>query len=112
MARLRQFFSGFVLFLFAMAAGATDYEIKVCRLQSHSTSNAAYLKPCDTWETKNVCKANWVAWDVSEFQGEAMYSTALAALLAGSTVHVRVDGESCYGGYDEITMIRIDSDLF
>ena len=96
------------LLLFSLSSNADDVVIKVCSLQSHSNGNGAYLKPCGAWTTFNGCPSGaWVAWKMSEFQGQAMYSTALTALVSGLDVNIRLDGVSCFGSYDEITMVRI-----
>ena len=89
------------------ATGA-DYEIKVCDLQAHNTSDNAYLKPCGDWLSKNGCTSGWITWDASKFQGKAMYSASLAALAAGKNIKVRLNGSSC-NTYDVTTMIRISS---
>jgi len=91
-----------------VTANAQDYEVSVCRLQSHSNSSQAYLQPCETWVSKNQCQNGiWVTWDTSKFEGQLMYSTAMAAMLAEKTVTLRLDGASC-NSYDITTMIRIN----
>jgi hypothetical protein len=97
-----------IIVLASFNASAEDVVINVCGLQSHSNMNGAYLKPCEKWVTKNGCQdGSWVAWNMGEFQGNAMYSTALTALVSGLNVAIRIDGASCHGRYDEITMVRI-----
>lgn len=96
------------ILLTSLSLKADDIAIKVCSLQSHSNGHGAYLKPCDSWVTFNGCASgHWVAWKMNEFQGQAMYSTALTALVSGIDVNIRLDGASCIGTYDEITMVRL-----
>ena len=72
--------------------------------QSHTDKNIAFMRPCE-WKSKNSCPIDyWVAWDMSKNQGEAMYSTALTALVAEKQVTVRLDGSSCLGQYDEVSI--------
>lgn len=100
----------FIVVLAAMtfSVSAEDYRVTVCSLQSHSVGNTAYLKPCDTWVSKNACSSgSYVAWKMNEFQGQSMYSAALSALVSGLDVYVRMSNGQCLGTYDEITMIRI-----
>ena len=88
------------------SAYAVDYNIQVCDLQSHSNVNHAYLKPCGEWASKNSCGDTYVTWNMNSFQGKAMYTTALAALLADKEVRVRM-APGCSAGYDVISMVRI-----
>ena len=100
--------TGLILLCFSAFVHSTDYKIKVCDIQSHSTSNSTYISPCGGWPSKNNCPHNgWITWDMSQFQGQAMYSTALAALLADKYVTVRLDGSSC-ASYDVTQMIRMN----
>lgn len=97
----------FLLAALSPAALAVDVKVQVCDLQSHTDKNAAFMRPCE-WKSKNSCPSDhWVAWDMSQHQGEAMYSTALTALIAEKEVTVRLDGSSCLAQYDEVSMIRI-----
>ena len=97
-----------MLLVAASSVSAEDLAIQVCSLQAHANMNSAYLRPCDTWTSRNGCSSgSYVAWNMSEFQGASMYSTSLAALVSGLTVVIRLDGQSCLGSYDEITMVRI-----
>ena len=90
------------LFAFApLLSIAADYDIKVCALQTHDTGSTAFLQVCDDWESKNQCDGNhYVTWNMDEFQGKAMYSSALAAMMSDKEVKVRLDGETCIGLYD------------
>ena len=95
----------------APATCAADYNVTVCALQSHSNGSRAYLMPCESWVSKNSCSSGgWIGWDMTQYGGEAMYSTALAALTSASRITVRLDGESCESQYDATTMIRINRD--
>ena len=97
----------FLLATTSASALAVDVKVQVCDLQSHTDKNIAFMRPCE-WKSKNSCPIDyWVAWDMSKNQGEAMYSTALTALVAEKQVTVRLDGSSCLGQYDEVSMIRI-----
>ena len=90
---------------------AADFNIKVCALQSHSDGTRAYLMPCDNWATQNNCTSGgWIGWDMSQSNGQAMYSTALAALTTDSRLTVRLDGATCTGQYDTTSMARINRD--
>ena len=90
-------------------AFAADYSFNVCKLQSHTDRDTAYIAPCGGWTSKNNCPSDgWLQWNMSSFQGQAMYSTAMAAMLSGKQVTVRLDGSSC-AGYDTTTMIRINN---
>ncbi|WP_064791926.1 hypothetical protein [Shewanella woodyi] len=96
-----------VSLFFSVTAHSGDHKIKVCDIQSHSTSNSTYISPCGGWQSKNNCPHNgWITWDMSQFQGQAMYSTALAALLADKYITVRLNGSSC-ASYDVTQMIRM-----
>lgn len=98
--------------ILAQSVKAADYEIKVCEIQSHTDGTSGLMKPCadsngNFWTSKNGCPSpTWVRWEMNEGQGQAMYSTALAALMADKSIKVRLDGSSC-NQYDEITMVRI-----
>ncbi|MCL2914645.1 hypothetical protein L2725_12790 [Shewanella corallii] len=93
--------------VFSANSEAADYVIRICDMQSHSNSNSAYIRPCDYWSSKNGCPGTtWLTWDMSKFQGQAMYSTAMAALVADKKVTVRLDGRSC-SHYDITSMIRL-----
>ena len=95
--------------MFSTPSIATDYKLEVCAIQSHNNGDTAFLRACGTsWESKNGCSNNsWVAWDTSTHSGQAMYSTALTAISLGALVTIRLDGESCLGGYDATSMIRL-----
>lgn len=98
----------FSTLLFASILQAADYDVDVCALQAQSTNNTAFLQPCNGWQSQNNCPSGeWITWNMSEFQGEAMYSTALSALMANKKVKVRLDGYSCNGNYDNTSMVRI-----
>lgn len=96
-------------------SNAADYTVKICELQTHTTSNNALLKPCanengEYWQSKIPnCSANiWVGWDMNLNQGQSMYSTALAAFMANKPIKLRIeDGYLCTGNYDSTSMIRI-----
>ncbi len=99
-----------ILTLLSNVAFAGIYEVEVCKVQSQ-TNDTGFLYPCDkSWVSKNNCGGSWVVWDMSEGQGKAMYSTALAAMLFNKTITLRVsgvDGE-CIKSYDITSMIRIN----
>ena len=103
-----------VIFVAPIYVHASDYNVEVCALQSQSTSNAAFLQPCGGWERKTGCAIsnNWITWDMSHAGGNAMYSTALTALVSGKRVKVRINDngmgdKDCVGNYDATTMIRL-----
>jgi hypothetical protein len=88
---------------------AEDYTIKICNVQAQSYSNSVYIEPCENWASKNNCpNGDWITWDASAFQGQAMYSSAMAALLADKKVTVRLDGSTCEA-FDVTTMIRLSN---
>ena len=92
----------------SLSSYAADYDVEVCSLQSHDVIDIVYMGVCGGWTSKNSCNAGgYIAWDMSKFQGKAMYSTALAALTAGKRVRVRLNGQTCHGSYDATYMIRI-----
>ena len=100
--------TGLILLCFSVSVHSTDHRIKVCDIQSHSDSDSTYISPCGGWQSKNNCPHNgWITWDMSQFQGQAMYSTALAALLADKYITVRLNGSSC-ASYDVTQMIRMN----
>ncbi len=78
----------YIMFVFFVVASggcfATDYEVDVCKLQSHSDRDIAYMQPCgEDRVSNNACSSGgWVSWEISSFQGQLMYSTALTALMA------------------------------
>ncbi|MGR6873821.1 hypothetical protein ACU6U9_16260 [Pseudomonas sp. HK3] len=91
-------------------AGAGEYTVNVCGLQSSATSDIAYLRVCGTWASKNNCVASsHLAFDMNKFQGKTMYSTALAALASGLPIIMVVDGISgnCITGHDALSVIEI-----
>jgi hypothetical protein len=95
------------LFL-SSASFAAEYDVEVCGLQVSNIGDAAMLQTCNLWRSQNNCGGNgWVVWDMSKFQGQAMYSTALTALATSKKVKLRLDGSSCRGSYDVTSMIRI-----
>lgn len=94
---------------FFKPAFAADVSVEICALQAMGSSNTALLKVCDSRDSYNQCgDGSWIDWDMSQYQGEAMYSTALTAFTIGKNVRVRLDGKSCYGSYDVTSMIRIE----
>ena len=93
--------------MFATPSFATDYNLEVCAIQSHNSSDVALIKACEGWESKNGCNNGWIAWHASEHNGKAMYSTALSALTLGAKVTVRLNGSTCISGYDATSMIRL-----
>ncbi|WP_298768808.1 hypothetical protein [uncultured Shewanella sp.] len=96
------------LLLLPITSFAADYIIEVCEIQAMNDSNIAYIKPCENWVSKSNCDNGYIAWDMSKFQGQTMYSTALAALMANKKVRVRTNG-SCSGVYDNTNMIRVQN---
>lgn len=112
---MKQLVLAMSLLFVSLTAFSGDYSINVCKVQAH-TSEIAYLYPCDesgnsNWESKNNCNSDtWVSWDMEAGQGQAMYSTALAAMLSDKTITVRVSGVSddCNGSYDSTSMVRIN----
>lgn len=96
--------------LFCCALNATDYEITVCNLQTHNDSDNTYVEPCGGWTSKSNCPSgDWITWDMSKFQGKAMYSSAMSALTTGKKIKVRLQTSNCTDGYDVTTMIRISN---
>ena len=90
----------------AQLSFAGDHTIQICQVQAQNESNNAYIAPCGGWTTKSGCDGgSWLTWDMSQFQGQAMYSSALAAMMAEKTVVVRTT-DTC-NHYDKIKMIRI-----
>ena len=88
---------------------AADYDIEVCKVQAVSYRNDVYIQPCNKWISKNNCpNDDWITWDASAFQGQAMYSTAMAAMLANKKITVRFDGSSC-NTFDITTMVRMNN---
>jgi hypothetical protein len=85
---------------------AADLPTTVCEVQMNDTGRA-YIKPCETWQSKNGCTGHWITWDANTDPGKAMYSTALTAFAAGHSLVVRVDGVSCSSGYDVTSMLRV-----
>ena len=101
----------FLLLFLPVFSYAADYDITICKIQSHSTNNNAYIKPCAGWGSKNGCLGGgWLTWDISRGQGAHMYNTALEAFRTGDTVTVRLDGSSCQR-YDVTSMIRASRPL-
>lgn len=99
---------GFGLFVCSMVAHAADHEITVCKLQAHTGTDVVYLTPCGVWQSQSSCAGDYfVAWNMSQGNGKAMYNTATTALLHGKTVSVRLTDNVCVSGYDATNMIRI-----
>jgi hypothetical protein len=97
-----------LLLLITPIAFSADYAVSICALQSHSNTNSAFFKVCEARQSVNGCQSGaWIAWNMNEFQGQAMYSTALAALASGLNIIVRLNGADCIGQYDETSMMRI-----
>jgi hypothetical protein len=99
-----------IAFSHSANAGNTDRVIEVCDLQAHTDRDYAYMRACGGWTSVNGCgSGGWVVWDLSQFQGKAMYSTALSALASGKSIEARFSQlpTSCLGSYDITTMIRI-----
>lgn len=86
-----------------------DYEtVTVCTLQSHTNSNIAYIKVCESRSSNNGCKSGtFIGWNITDGQGNVMYSTAMAAMISGNPITIKLDGKTCIGSYDETSMIRI-----
>ena len=98
---------GMLFFLISGPALTADYVIKICDIQAMSYRDDVYIQPCDQWQSKNGCPLHdWITWDASVFQGQAMYSTAMAALLSDKNVTVRLEDNSC-NTFDVTTMIRL-----
>ncbi|MCX2780653.1 hypothetical protein [Microbulbifer thermotolerans] len=94
---------------FCSSTFSADFSVEICALQAMGSSDTALLKVCETRESYNQCgDGSWVAWDMSQFQGKAMYSTALTAFSMGKKIRLRLDGSSCSGSYDITSMIRIE----
>ncbi len=93
----------------SLTALAYDYEtVTVCALQTHTNSNYAYLRVCDARPSNNGCKSgSFISWNITDGQGNVMYSTAMAAMVSGNPVTVKLDGRTCISSYDETSMIRI-----
>ncbi|WP_046357883.1 hypothetical protein, partial [Pseudoalteromonas luteoviolacea] len=93
------------------SAFSGDHVIQVCSVQTHS-NNLALIQPCGNWSSKNNCTWNgWIAWSLDSEGGKLLHETAQKALTFGNIhaprVIVRTDGNSCFGGYDKIHMMRI-----
>ena len=106
MIRSIVFLSALLIIPFAQAA---DYSVYVCSIQAHPDRAEVYMKPCGNWLSKNNCPGDgYVAWKIApEGNGEVMYSTAMAAMLADKKVTLRLDGSSCTRHYDASQMVRI-----
>jgi len=90
-----------------VSAQQENITIQVCELQATTLTNNVFLRPCEEWISRNNCPANnFVMWDVTAFQGQTMYQTAQAALLANREITIRTDGTSC-GPFDRIVLIRL-----
>ncbi|MEI8611063.1 hypothetical protein [Enterovibrio norvegicus] len=89
---------------------AASYEtITVCGLQTHTNSNYAYLRVCESRPSNNGCSSGgFVSWNIADGQGKVMYSTAMAALVSGNSVTLKMDGKTCLSAYDATYMIRIN----
>ncbi|GAB2504072.1 hypothetical protein GCM10008940_02300 [Microbulbifer agarilyticus] len=106
MTKLPLAFATLTLFS-ATTAVSEDYKVKICSIQSHTSGATAFIKPCESWASKNGCNNGWITWSTTQNNGPAMYSTALTAFTTDSTVTVRLDGTSCLSSYDTTNMIRI-----
>jgi len=109
MRRLSKFaivvFSG----LAVSAVYATDYKVdEICAVQASNASNTVYIQPCGGWASRSSCNhGNYIEWDASTFQGQAMYASAMTALVAGKSVTVRLNSNDCES-FDKTQMIRIN----
>ena len=97
-----------VFFVFQVAQAA-DYSVHVCSIQAHPDREEVYMRPCGNWLSKNNCPSDgYLAWKITPGgNGEVMYSTAMAAMLADKKVTLRLDGSSCTKNYDSNLMVRI-----
>ncbi len=99
-----------VVFLFSGAVAAADYSIKICNIQAQTDRDDVFIQPCENWTSKNSCSnGGWITWSANSFQGQAMYSSAMAALMADKNVTVRFDGSTC-NTFDVTSMIRLSSE--
>ena len=104
---LRAFFLS-IMALSCSTAFSLDQEVSICALQSESTGDRAFLRICGSRISVNGCDSSlYAVWDMTDHQGAAMYSTALAAFMGDKKVIIRLDEKTCSGLYDVTTMIRI-----
>ena len=85
----------------------SNVTIQVCELQATTLTDTVFLRPCGEWISLNGCPANnFVMWNVSSFQGRAMYEAAQIALLENREIIIRTDGQTC-NPFDFITLVRL-----
>lgn len=103
------FFIGIAGIFFSGNALASSYKVgKICKVQVMNNSNIAYISPCSVWSSVSGGSDGWICWDMNSGQGEAMYTSAMAAFLSGKIVTVWIDENDTTQTYDSTVQIRIE----
>ncbi|MDE1461733.1 hypothetical protein [Spartinivicinus poritis] len=93
--------------LISINSYADYHTIKICSIETHTTTDQAYIKPCESWKSKSNCpNSGWITWDMNMKQGKAMYATALNGFTIGSKVNVLLTEGNC-ASYDVTTQITL-----
>lgn len=97
-----------IIFNSSFSFAADVDEQTICGVQM-GTNGRIIVQTCTPWVSKSTCSNGWVQWyDAPDQAGpKGMHAIALAAMMSGKKVMLRVAGTGCSGQFDALIALRV-----